>query len=523
MSLYRKYRPKDFPSLIGQEHIKTTLLNAIKAGNISHAYLFTGPRGTGKTTTARLLAKAINAETMTEDGRFDGSVLAEEIDNGRLIDVIEIDAASNRGVDEIRDLREKINYAPTRAKNKVYIIDEVHMLTKEAFNALLKTLEEPPSFVYFILATTEINKVPETIISRCQRFDFRRITELVLIEHLRQVALTEEIVADEEALKIIAKYARGGARDALSLLEQIATGNKLEAERVKKVLGISNFTACDELLTMLEGGRIADAMIKLDQIFQAGVDLVQFNRDILDFLRQKLLETVKAGNHSETGRYIELLGFFQEAYEKQKFSYIPELPLEVAIAKAGLRDTGTIIRQAPADQDGSKKKPEPVTVTPDIAISKDIPVHAEPSTGLPQTQTSPEGLDDLLKHWSGVMDRIHSPLAKRCLMAGKPVNLDTGKLTLAFSSNFNKDKLFVPELLAISEQAIAEEFGETIKLLGKVDPSIAAEFSSEKVSAPAQSPDAAGFYQGGPQAAEPAGNNKMMESALNVFGGEVVG
>jgi hypothetical protein len=252
-------------------------------------------------------------------------------------------------------------------------------------------------------------------------------------------------------------------------------------------------------------------MAKLDQIFQAGVDLVQFNRDILDFLRQKLLETVKAGNHQETGRYIELLGFFQEAYEKQKFSYIPELPLEVAIAKAGLRGVNLSATRPSvtdkADQDGSKKKTESIT-----------PVTPAP---IPQSPADLKNLDDLIKRWSGVLERIHNPLAKRCLMAGKPVQLDSGKLTLAFSSNFNKDKLFVPDLLAISEQAIREEYGETIKLQGKVDPSIASEFTAEKPASPTAPKLAAAPEE--VSAGQPAGQNNMMESALNVFGGEVVG
>lgn len=344
MSLYRKHRPKDFPSLVGQDHIKITLLNAIKAGQVSHAYLFTGPRGTGKTTTARLLAKAINVETMSEDGRFDGSELAEEIDHGRLIDVIEIDAASNRGIDEIRDLREKINYSPTRAKNKVYIIDEVHMLTKEAFNALLKTLEEPPSFVYFILATTEIHKVPETIISRCQRFDFRRITEADLVARLKVVATAESVQAEEEALQIIARQARGGLRDAISLFEQLITDRKVGAERAKQVLGISNWGAAEELFALLMAGDAAGGVKKLEEIFAAGGDLTQFNRDFLDFLRKKLLDSVKQNDYAETGRNIQLIDYFQEAYEKLKFSYIPELPLEIAIVKACL-EKGEITHQ----------------------------------------------------------------------------------------------------------------------------------------------------------------------------------
>ena len=505
MSLYRKYRPKDFPSLIGQEHIRVTLLNAVKENQIAHAYLFTGPRGTGKTTTARLLAKAINSEKMTEDGKFDGSEIAEEIDNGRLIDVIEIDAASNRGIDEIRDLREKISYAPTRAKNKVYIIDEVHMLTKEAFNALLKTLEEPPSFVYFILATTEINKVPETIISRCQRFDFRRITEDDLMKRLKFVAQEEGIIAEEEGLKIIAKQARGGLRDALSLLEQLISGKKLESEKVKKVLGMSNLAAVEKIYTLIEEANAAEAVKELQILFAQGTDLIQFNKELLDYLRQKLVDKVGANDDDGARQVIEIIENFQLAYEKHKFSYIPELPLEVAIVKSCLNK-------------GSKKKPEylkpaPLETknTPNIGPIGEI----KPSEAVVSSPIQAEGavriadgkviaFDELLSKWTQVFDRVPHALAKRCLMAAKPVGLENHNLKLAFSSNFSKEKLFVPELLAICEKAIEEATGAHIKLLGEVD---AALFAAEIASA----------------TPKPETSTTVTDSALNVFGGELVG
>lgn len=538
MSLYRKYRPKDFPGLIGQEHIKTTLLNAIRAGSIAHAYLFTGPRGTGKTTTARLLAKAINAEVMTDDGRFDGSEIAEEIDRGRLIDVIEIDAASNRGIDEIRDLREKISYAPTRAKNKVYIIDEVHMLTKEAFNALLKTLEEPPSFVFFILATTEIQKVPETIISRCQRFDFRRITEAVLFEHLKQVAELEGIKAEEEALRIVARQARGGARDALTLLEQITSEGRLDVSRVKEVLGISNQLACENLFDQLAGGQVATAMDQLQAIFQSGVDLVQFNRDFLDYLRQKMLEAVKSGDRESALRMIDLIAFFQDAYEKQKFSYIPELPLEVAIAKSCLGTTapsaGGATHQALGASHAAPAVSADVPATAPAATKNESTARAAVTEG-PDSTPGPaaagidklvtgtatvNNLDELLAQWNGVIERVHTPLAKRCLMVGKPVEMSSGTLVLAFQNNFNKDKLFVPELLAQVEKAIEEECNLRLKLSGKVDPSLVlpnANGGSTPGAAEEIKPEP-GETAASPTASQP----DQLASALNVFGGEVV-
>ena len=518
MSLYRNYRPKDFPSLIGQEHISVTLLNAIRSGQIAHAYLFTGPRGTGKTTTARLMAKAINAETMTEDGRFDGSEIAEEIDAGRLIDVIEIDAASNRGIDEIRDLREKINYSPTRAKNKVYIIDEVHMLTKEAFNALLKTLEEPPSFVYFILATTEINKVPETIISRCQRFDFKRITDLDILNRLKYVCDTEGFMAEEEALKIVARQSRGGMRDALSLLEQLVSDKKLSTENVKKVLGMSNFASIEAMYCMIKGGKAADAMEEVNKLFMSGADLVQFNKDFLDYLRGEMLEMVKTDNITGAKWIIGVIGNFQDAYEKQKYSYIPELPLEVAIVKAAMGEKMAEIR-SDSQNEGSKKKPEEINGTKTVNIlaatvpvvenkveaKQDISAQMVESSETKQELVAGEiSVEQIIQKWTSLLDRIHHPLARRCLASGKPIAVEGTNLVLGFSSNFNKDKLFVPELLQESEKAIREEFGKNLSLVGKVDESLFANLSAATVPAKAEVKE------------------NILNSALNAFGGQVM-
>jgi len=287
----RKWRPLVFEDVVGQSHVTSTLRNAIASKRLAHAYIFSGVRGTGKTTTARILAKAINCLSSKDSNPDNECEICKEITAGRSLDVIEIDGASNRGVEEIRNLRESVRYTPTRGKYKVYIIDEVHMLTKEAFNALLKTLEEPPEHVIFIFATTEAHKIPMTILSRCQRFDFRRISIEEIVGNLLGVARAEGVTIDEEALMVVAKKADGSLRDAQSIFDQIRAfcGNQITVVDVLKVLNVVDQELFFRVTDLIKTQNVSGGMQLVDEIVKAGYDLREFLGGLSEHLRNLLV------------------------------------------------------------------------------------------------------------------------------------------------------------------------------------------------------------------------------------------
>ena len=293
--LYRKYRPKVFSDVYGQEHVTSTLINEIKENRISHAYLFTGSRGTGKTTCAKILAKAVNCEHNENGEPCNECEVCKGLDGGSIYDVVEIDAASNNGVDNIRDLREEANYTPTRGRYRVYIIDEVHMLSKGAFNALLKTLEEPPEHVIFILATTEVHMLPQTILSRCQRFDFKRIQPETMALRLKEVAGFENMQLDDDAAILISRIADGGMRDALSILDQCAgRGKHIDSKLVSEVAGIAGREALYELSDAVCNQNSGDALNIISNLHQNSYDMERLCVEMINHFRNFLIvKTVK--------------------------------------------------------------------------------------------------------------------------------------------------------------------------------------------------------------------------------------
>lgn len=292
--LARKWRPDHFDEVVGQEHVARTLINSIEQDRVAHSYLFCGARGVGKTSTARILAKAMNCEKGPAARPCYDCAPCEEISNGQSVDVFEIDGASNRGINEIRELREGVRYAPSRDAYKIYIIDEVHMLTTEAFNALLKTLEEPPPHAIFIFATTEPQKIPVTILSRCQRFDFKRISQSDIVAHLEQLCEHEGFEAEKAALQVIARQANGGMRDALSLLDQIISfsGKHITEQKITEILGVANRKHLFELSKAVLHGDAESALVVLDDVNRYGYDLQQFASELVNHFRDLMVTAV---------------------------------------------------------------------------------------------------------------------------------------------------------------------------------------------------------------------------------------
>lgn len=361
VSLYRKYRPDTFDKIIGQDHIVRTLSNQIKSGNVAHAYLFTGTRGTGKTSVARIFAKAVNCIDPQQGSPCGKCRICSELNDPNHIDIIEIDAASNNSVDDIRDLREKVSYAPSKTKYKVYIIDEVHQLSPSAFNALLKTLEEPPSYVIFILATTEVHKIPQTILSRCIKFDFRLVPIDSIANHLKHIFESENVKYTSEAVLAIARSGEGSVRDALSVADMCLSYSEsnITYEKVLEVLGANDPTAVIGITEMLLDGDLKAALNAVENSAALGRSMPVLARDITKTLRDfliikaenspndilklpdKVYEAAKnAASRFDSIKILRALEIFSNSDTMMKYSTFPRIILETAISKAATLEGG---------------------------------------------------------------------------------------------------------------------------------------------------------------------------------------
>ncbi len=479
-TLYRRWRPGCFQDFVGQSHVTTTLINAVAGKRVAHAYLFTGPRGTGKTSIAKILAKALNCENLKGAEPCDQCSCCVRINEGVFLDVLEIDAASNRGIDEIRDLREKVKFAPAEGKYKIYIIDEVHMLTTEAFNALLKTLEEPPEFVVFILATTEVHKIPATILSRCQRFDFKRFTVNEIKGRLKQIVTAEKLESSGAALELIAKHADGGMRDAVGLLEQTLAHSqtKLEESNVRAVLGLIDQEEIDHLTAAIKEKNTKRALGLLADVNLSGKDLWQFGRSLVEHFRELLLAAL--GSDQKIGFATEeLIGIIEtlaNATLEVKRSQQSSLPLELALIKltnpTPTSDLESRIAKLeallPANITPVKSIPLPVVETPSRNTSGRDPELKSDEGKKSALQSAEPLINNPLKHWEVFLEVIKKK--KRTLAAlvqeGKPISFEGNELVVGFPPNlkFHLENVQLPNNKELLEGILKNLCGQDLKI-----------------------------------------------------------
>ncbi len=505
---YRKWRPQTLAELVGQEQVTQTLGNALTSGRVSHAYLFYGPRGTGKTSTGRILAKALNCLTNGRGEPCNDCDMCQAITEGRALDVIEVDAASNTGVDDIRSLREKVNYAPNQARYKVYIIDEVHMLSNSASNALLKTLEEPPPYIVFILATTEAHKVPATLMSRCQRFDFRRISRADIISKLTRICATEGIKLEPEGLNLIAKSATGSLRDAENLLEQMTTyyGSEIGLNQVQAILGITGDQRARELVGHIVAGDVAGGVATINSVNSDGLDLRQFNREVVEYLRQLLL--VKTGSEdavdltaedkaelkqlaartslAQISRAIKLFGQLEIGFDNYS-----TLPLELALVDC-TQPPAEEIKSPPAPPQYGPPPPVKKTSPPKPPAAKTEPVAepkaapepaAEAKADLPRAKAKPtkdiattppaelnNEIERMRLNWKDVMEQAPDEVKRTSAIAilrsagVKPVAIEGDTVVLAFKYPIHKEKMETVENQQAARAIISSFLGRSCQV-----------------------------------------------------------
>jgi DNA polymerase-3 subunit gamma/tau len=496
-ALYRKYRPKDWDEVMGQDHVVTTLKNAIAADRVAHAYLFAGSRGTGKTTLARLLAKAVNCLNEDRSKRPDNECEnCKAVNENRFLDLIEIDAASNTSVDDVRDLRDKINFSPSQGKYKIYIIDEVHMLSNQAFNALLKTLEEPPPHAIFVLATTEIHKIPATVLSRCQRHEFRRVPVDEIVTNLKKITRAENIQADDDALLQIARQSAGGMRDAISLLDQLSsTGDRITLSLAQTVLGTATSQTVLDIVSSINEHDPAHGLETIHKALDAGADPRSLARQIVEYLRGLML--IQMGNAGQveatadvrkqmqshaksftTSDVLRMMKAFNNAATDMRSGWQPSLSLELALAET----LDTPAAPAPQQAVAVQPKPQPAAAaSPPIVGTGEVSAPGAESQALRSPEKNSIDAGDVIKAWKRMSAALPKNQANLSALMNsvKMIDVQGGTLILGLASDVLVSKIDKPEMIEAIQKLIREEFGVDMaircvvtSIKGKIPPNV---------------------------------------------------
>ena len=561
--LYRKYRPMSFDEVVGQEHVIKTIKNSIKNGKVAHAYLFSGPRGIGKTTIARILAKTVNCKDEKDGNPCNKCEICLGINQNSFLDMVEIDAATHTQVDKMRDIIEKINFAPSVGKYKVYIIDEVHMLSKGAFNALLKTLEEPPKHVIFILATTEIHKIPATIISRCQRFDFRRMKVFEITKCLSDIAKKEGVKVENGVLDFIAINSNGGLRDSESLFGQILSieeGNEITLEEVQKILSVADISVAVKIINLILEKKYSEAIGFISEITDDGYDLEQFAGSVVEYARKLMLikispemekhfssemteeqisELKEISEISTISQLIKIIRVFLKSKEEIKLAIIPQLPLELAVAEINIEDKEPLTEDKKNGYNDKIKEPikkitEKVSskvkqsgdfvkksiglekkeekMEQEVEIEKTTENIEEKKEKVKTVSGSNISFEDIRDEWCEILEEVkpHNHSLTAFLKTCQPIDVKDGEVLVSVKYSFHKDKLAKVENRVIVEDVIEEILKEKVLLkFITEDEALKMGYKVEEMN----------FTKKESKKEE---GDDLVNSALDMFGGEVV-